>query len=254
MLRRVALGVIFLLSLGWIAYYAYDLLTTGNDYSPAYLFNKEDEGILIVNRPSEVDFRSIEQFAASPTIDLAEKLNDSLYTKGYFSAKRGQILLERESAWNEANINALFGDLAINYSESGTFDLNGYKGRHRKTSLYLYDKEYEMNEEALPAFVHDSKASASFLKVNSSNVIREVIDVYFKENDKVNFVTRNEAIEAGRQVKDHQIFGPIVSSKCSNYHFRERDYWVTKDSIFASSPMAAWTSSCLLYTSPSPRD
>lgn len=238
MFKRALLGILFLASLAWIAYYAWDIASEKSSYIPEIVFSEADGQLLVVSRPDEVNFDAIESFQKAPSLELIKELNDSLYQKGYFSQKRSHLLLFSESNWNNTSLKKLFSGKSV-IVDGANVSIDGYSGRYYKSSLYLKKGtiSHEGNENT--EFPVDKKASASLIAF-SKNGIKSSTDIYFKSNGRVNFITRNANIEQGTQVKDESIFAGLISRNVSKYHFYERDYYATLDQEFAVSPMHQW--------------
>ena len=238
MFKRVLLGVLFIASLAWIAYYAWDIASSKNNYVPEIVFSEADGQLLVVIRPDEVNFDAIESFRDAPTLDLIKSLNDSSYQKGYFSQKRPHFLLISEDNWNSAAIKTLFKGKSPQIDGSKV-RIDGYSGKYYKTGLYLSKGTMEHQGDESNIFPVDKKASASLISFADKG-IQNTTDIYFKANGRVNFVTRNANIEQGAQIKDESIFAGLVSRNISSYHFYERDYYATLDQEFATGPMYQW--------------
>ncbi len=241
MFKRVLLGLVFLVSLAWIASVGYGIFSSTNDFSEEYIFSEADGELLIVNRPKEINFSLIKEFSGSPQFDLVSNLSVQNYTKGFFSFKRPHFIVEKEGEWDEKSLKALFGrdDLRVN-NEDKTLALDGWSGRFKHNRLYVFQGEIDPNPNPYSPFVHDKKATASVLLFGKNNAILSVSDVYFKSTGNVDYITRNEHIKQGNQVHDEDLFGRFISRKITSYHFYERDYYATLDPVYAKGPMMQW--------------
>ncbi|MDG1331392.1 MAG: hypothetical protein P8P74_03635 [Crocinitomicaceae bacterium] len=243
MFKRALLGLVFIASIGWIGYTAFGILTATNDYSEAFVFNEEDGQVLIVNRASEMNFSAIDGFVSSPNFELAESLNSN-YKSGYFSSTRPHFLLISSSNWDSKSIKATFNQESIKVDKSKkTFSFGEWSGSYKRDRLYVSQKEFKLNDEALAEFIYDKKASASVLYFGKKDQVESVLDIYFKANGKVDYITRNDNIKQGKQIRDEELFGGYISRKASGYHFYERDYYATIDEKYANSPMSKWLQS-----------
>lgn len=243
MFKRVLLGLVFLVSIAWIGYIGFGIFTATNDYSERSVFNENDGQIIIVNRASEVNFSAIEEFGSSPNFEISQQLSPS-YKSGFFSLNRGHLILVRATNWDAKSIKEVFNqnELEVN-AEKKTFSFGQWSGKYKKDRLYISTKKFKLNGEPLPEFIYDKKASASVINFGQKNEIESVLDIYFKENGKVDYITRDQNIKQGKQIRDEVIFGSYVSRKVSAYHFYERDYYATLDENFATSPMLNWLQS-----------
>lgn len=240
MFKRILLGLVFLACIAWIGYIGFGIFTATNEYSEVHVFNTSDGQVLIVNRANEVNFSAINGFQSSPNFDVAQNLNRS-YEAGYFSAKRAHFILVNGINWNAKSVEAVFNqeDLKVN-SAKKSFSFGSWSGTYKNDRLYVKQESFDPNPEPLDVFVYDKKASASVLNFGEKNKVKSVLDVYFKANGKVDYVTHDQNIKQGQQVRDEVLFGAYVSRKIASYHFYERDYYSTIDQSFAKSPMAKW--------------
>ena len=239
MFGRIFLSLIFISSIAWIGYVGFDILNVKSNFSPNTVFSSEDGKIAILNRPNEIDFAQINRFDSAPMFSLVKDLQCSECII-FISFERAQLLIERNDNWSEDKIKQIFPD---NYSLSfsgANFSVGEYDGRFFKSSLYLKKGDIQHGSKEL-VFDFDKKASASILTINSDAEINAVEDIYFLPNGKINYITHNENLLQGKQVKDEELFAGVVTNKFSSYHFFERDYYATIDSTFAKSTMLQWT-------------
>ena len=243
MFKRVLLGLVLLASIAWIGYTAFGIITETNDYSELHVFNKEDGQVLIVNRANEMNFSAVEGFVSSPTFEIAETINPD-YKTGFFSSTRPHFILINNSNWDPKSIEGIFNQESIQINKSKkSFSFGEWSGTYKKERLYVSKKKFDMNQNPLTEFIYDKKASASVLYFGKNNDVESVLDIYFKENGKVDYITRNEDIKQGKQIRDEELFGSYVSRKSTGYHFYERDYYATLDDEYAKSPMPKWLQS-----------
>ena len=240
MFKRVLLGLVLLVSIAWIGYTAFGILTATNDYSELHVFNKEDGQILIVNRANEMNLSAVEGFVSSPNFEIVETINHD-YKTGFFSSTRPHFILINESNWNPESIKEIFNQESIKINKSKkSFSFEEWSGTYKKERLYVSKKKFDLNKDALPEFIYDKKASASVLYFGKNNDVESVLDIYFKENGKVDYITRNDNVKQGKQIRDEELFGGYISRKSTGYHFYERDYYSTLDGEYAKSPMTKW--------------
>lgn len=241
MLNRILLALFILGSVCWISIVAIDIMHENNNYSPEYLFGADDEMVLIINRSEEVNVSQLAEFANAPMTVHYLQLNDSLFDKAYLSAKLPQLLLTQNTNWNEVNIHSLFLDSLKQIQFSGNeFQFHDLKGKFYKKSLFLYTGAELNGSKSTKPFVYDKKASASIIHFNTNKTVQTVTDIYYRGRDRSDYITYNKDIQQGNQRKDEQIFASFISSNVENYHFLERDYYASEDSIFANSPMFTW--------------
>lgn len=239
MFKRIFLVFLFLASIAWVAYYAFDIASEKNNFIPEIVFSEHDGQLLVVIRPDELSLDALSAFDDAPCRKIMVTLNDSMYTLGYFSQKRPHLLLIAEQNWNPKKIQQLFIGLDPKMKSDNEFTVDGFEGKFYKSKLYLQKGQVKHDGTGDQKFYFDKKASAS-LFVFEKGGVKNQTDVYFKGNGTVNYITRNAKIKQGSQVRDEVIFGGMVSRNISSYHFYERDYYATLDPIFAKSPMQQW--------------
>ena len=241
MLKKIILGILVAISLIWISIVGYDIFSSGNDFNEQYLFNLQDGQVLIINRSQEVQLSEIDDFNESPFFDLIENLDDSTYDQLFASFLRPHLLVKQKYSWNPSKVDAFFAlsGTPVKHIGSGKFTLGNYVGRYKKTDLYLSPPNYTVNSEKSADFKFDERASASIISFKESSVAW-LTDVYFKSNGKIDFITHDSGLTQGNQVRDAELFASILSSKIDNYHFRERDYYGTLDSVYSKGPMFQW--------------
>lgn len=243
MLNRILLTLVVIGSLTWIAIVGYDILSENNNYSPEYIFGSKDEKVLIINRPNEVIINNLPDFVNAPMINYYNGFNDSIFERAYISAKQPQLLLTRNSNWDEAAIGKLFADsITTLIFGSNSFTYKDLTGKYYKKSLLIFTKELKATPTHGDKFQFDKKSSASIVQINESNKVASVTDIYFKGRDRSDYITYDKKIQQGNQRKDELIFAPFVSSTIDKYHFYERDYFAQIDSVFSKSPMFSWMS------------
>lgn len=248
MIGRIILALIFIGSLVWIGFVGFDILSVKNNFAPHITFGVEDQQVFVVNRPNEVQFHMLNGFENSPISSLCSSLNSENYSKGYFSLNRSHFILKNSENWSEESIESLFSGSELNLIITGSqFTLGDYSGRFFKSSLYVSKGTILAPLEILnkESFQIDNKSSVSIIELNEDGV-KSISDVYFLPSGKINYVSTNNGSTLGKQVKDEVIFSSVVTSKFSNYHFIERDFLASTDSVFAAGPMAQWCLSGVL--------
>lgn len=248
MIGRIILAVVFIGSLIWIGLVGIDILSVKSNYVPQNTFGAEDGKVLVVNRPNEVRYAQVEGFSESPIFNIVAKLNPNSFVRGYFSFNRSHLILKRGDNWTQKNITQLLtaSDQKPIFEGDG-FKVNGFEGRYFKSSLYLSTGDIKRPQDILDesSFFVDKKSSVSIIDFDIVKV-KSVSDLYFLPNDKINYVATNVDKILGHQIKDEEIFSSVVTSKFSSYHFRERDFMSSTDSVFANGPLSQWCLSGVL--------
>ncbi len=240
MINRVILALIFIISLGWIGYVGMDILDNKNDFSPTAFFGEDDKELLIINRVNEVDINQMDGFNTNPFSLLTSQFTKEETPTIYISKSLPHALIISKNKWTKASIKSLLepfeGSLELTSNEFLKGDI---KGRYSKNNLYISQADLVKTNETEP-FKFDKKASASIVLFKADSKVESITDIYFNSGEKTNFITYNEAIEQGNQIKDEIIFGRIISSKIDNYHFTERDYSATLDPVVKDGAMSKW--------------
>ncbi len=247
MIGRFFLAVIFIISIAWLFYVGTDILNVKSNFSEEQIFSAEDKKVLIVNRPDEVRFDFIKDFSNSPLFDVLKKLNSDEYRTAFVSFERPQMLLKRDENWKGEDIKSLFSTLDEKITFDGaSFSIGELNGEFFKKKLYLSKGEIENNYRSSINISYDNKSSASIVEIKDDNTVNSVSDIYFNTEEKVEGrITRFKTVKSiavqGKKIKDEVIFAPVVSKNFTSYHFYERDYFASKDSVFANGPMSKWT-------------
>ncbi len=241
MIGRIVFAFFFIIVIVWIGFVGIDILTVKTSFSQETIFTSEDYKIAVISRPKEVNFDEVPGFDESPLFNIVKSLNSESYSIAFVSYKKPHFLLKSETNWHKESVESLFSQLGLMLKIDGAnFTLGKFQGRFFKSSLYLFEGEQiEFNQEKVE-LVYDKKASMSIIELGQKSMVVAVSDVYFLEDGQVNYITQNDEIVQGKQIRDENIFASTVTSKFSRYHFYERDYYATIDSVYASSPMSKW--------------
>lgn len=241
MIKRALLFLIVIGSIGWLTFIAIDILSDKSNYDETTLFGTEDGTIFIINRGNEVGNSNNLGLTNSTMTAVVDALLQQEFETAFVSEGRNHILINKRTNWDESSLESLFSSFSDDISiESGTFSIGNLNGRFYKKSLYINDgTNYDQIANA-SKFIFDKKASASKVEFGQNNEVTTVTDLYFISGNKTNYITHNKGITQGNQIKDQVLFSHVLSRKVKNYHFYERDYYASKDSIFSTSPMFNW--------------
>lgn len=238
-MKKFILFALIGISIAWLAFVAYDILSTSNQFDPRFAFSHEDEELIVILRPDEASIDEIPSLQESVNKELIYKLSTSHYQTAYISKSREHILIEGKEPWNKERIKELFiTSTAVKFG-SKSFQIDEYQGIWSKSKIYLSAKKFDRNK-AIDGFKFDKKASAAVLTINPKNEVESRSELYFQENGLLKFITNKNDQLLGRKVDDAQLFSALIPSDISSYHFKERDYWASQDSVFASGPMLLW--------------
>lgn len=237
-MKKILLALVILLSLGWIVYFSIETLGVSNTFDPVRLFNSEDKSILIINRQDEIKPGTLEELSGTPCEILYNDLKDSSFSQCFISLTKPHMLLLKKSGWSATDISHLFKSLAIkNLIESeGTFEVGSFEGRFLKQDLYIYEKGYSPNLADSWELKYDKKASAAIVEFNKENT---TTDIYLKGVNRFDYITKSENLNS-KQVNDEELFSRFVSGAIDTYHFYEREYFTTIDSVYSNGPLHEW--------------
>ena len=240
MIKRALLFLIVIGSIGWLTYVASDILSEKSNYNVNTLFGTEDGSLFIVNRPTEVESPEALGFTNLQTAQIMTMALNIEFKTAFFSQNRNQVLIQKEDNWNKANIKELFqSDPSLTIS-SNEFSFKNLKGRYYKKNLFINDgTDYPLNSSG-QTIIFDNKASASRIEFDQLGEVKSVTDLYFLPGNKTNYITHNNNFPQGNQIKDEILFSHVTSKRVQQYHFYERDFYASNDSIFASSPLHDW--------------
>ena len=241
MIKRALLFLIVIGSIGWLTFIAIDILSDKSNYDETTLFGTQDGTLFIINRGNEVGSSSNLGLTNATMIPVVDALLQRDFQTAYVSQGRNHILINKRTNWDKSSLESLFNSFPDDISiESGKISIGKLTGRYYKKNLYINDgTNYDQLTNA-SNFVFDKKASASKVEFGPNNEVTTVTDLYFISGNKTNYITHNKGITQGNQIKDQVLFSHVLSRKVKDYHFFERDYYASKDSIFSTSPMFNW--------------
>ena len=243
-MNRIFLGLVVAASLIWLGYVSMDILSESNNFTPEYLFCSQDDKVLIINRPEEVNVDVLSDFANAPMAGTYRNLDRAGFTTAFLSANQAQLLLVKSANWTVDEIKALFTDSSSSLRfDNDDFYFGKVKGHFYKKNLYLWEGDIQHAEGKQIQFSYDKKASASILHLSGEKGVQSITDVYFKGDKRIDYISYYDAILQGNQVQDELLFANVVTSNFSRYHFLERDYYAGQDSVFANGPMFRWMQS-----------
>ena len=244
MIKRTFLFLFFIGCIGWLTFVAYDILSDKRNYDENTLFGSEDDEIFVINRGNEVGSSSNLGLTNIKLIPIVDVLLDSDFKVAYISESRNHMLIKKRSNWDQSSIKSLLNSLEGNISfESNKFTISEFSGRFYKKNLYINDGSTYDPINTDTHLLFDKKASASKIEFGENNTVKTVTDIYFLPGKETHYITHKNGIGQGNQIKDQVIFSHILSRKVKKYHFFERDYYASKDSVFSSGAMFKWIQS-----------
>lgn len=245
MFARSLLFVVGLISLVWIAYSSYEMLSQENKFNPTYLFGPDDDAILIIN--NSADKEALLQLI--PTTEnnygLIEQLNNEVQSTIIVSTKRNHVLIETKEILTEASIKKLFqNSTELSEVTSSGFNWKNYSAHYYKNHCYLSEQNFEPFNPVYSEFVFDKNSNGSTISISTTNY--SVTDIYLKESGVIDYKLRTKDQIVGKKIDDAKLFSSIISSRISSYEFYEIDYLRTNDSNFVQSPINDWVKNGLV--------
>jgi hypothetical protein len=234
----IALGIASLL---WVGYVAADLIDQRNAFAPTSVFGKEDGKVLIVNRmdEAEISILPFKTIAKNQEIISVFKPHLKKINGLFISAARRVLLIETSGQWNKNSVNDLLKKTKLKFKSTGlkSFEAGGYEIEYHKNILYFHSPDIETTtSEEWANF--DRKSSAVIIDFSSERP--SVLEIYFRQDGKVEFITKNLNGLKGKHTDDKAIFASGLPRNISKYHFFQKDFAAYLDPIFAKSPMKEW--------------
>ncbi len=234
----IALGIASLL---WVGYVAADLIDQRNAFAPTSVFGKEDGKVLIVNRMDEADISVLpfKTIAKNQEIISIFKPHIKKINSLFISAARKVLLLETSTNWDKNAVNDLLKKTGLKFKSTGlkSFEAGGYEIEYNKNTLYFHSPDIETTtSEAWGNF--DRKSSAVI--VDFSSETPSVLEVYFRQDGKVEFITKNLKGLRGKHINDKEVFASGLPRNLKKYHFSQKDFAAYLDPAFSKGPMKEW--------------
>ena len=241
MLKRFLTVVFSILCLAWLSYVALDLIERKTDFDPTTIFGLEDSKLLVINRKAEADPSLIAFSTISKNNELIQAILPFLDEKDQLiiSAQRKNILITSRFPWTSKRVKALFERGGIELKTKGikNFEALGLTVSFHKRRLYI--RQPNLETTTIEGWQHFDNHSSACLIEFSANIAL-VKDIYFRENNKIEFHSKAAASIKGKQVNDQHLFSSILPRSIRNYHFLEASYARSIDPVFRKSPMAKW--------------
>lgn len=239
MFARSLLIIIALISLVWIGYSSYEMLSHENKFNPTHLFGPEDKTILIINEAYNKDLLLSYFQTTDENKSLISSLSSNLNYSIIVSSDRNHLLIESKELLNKTFIQSLFQlNPSLKNITSNSFDIDNYKCRYYKNHCYLSAKEISTYQPSYSHFVFDNNSTGSKIAISPNNY--SVTDIYIKDAGVVDYKLRTKDQAVGRKLDDSKLFGSIISERISSYEFYEVDYLRSVDAEFTKSPLNDW--------------
>lgn len=231
-----SLGVISLL---WIGYASFNIVSIDSKFNPVVLFGEKDASILISNSPEISNlldnFQTTEQNKS-----IIQSLNTVIDFKLYISEQQNHFLLESKNAFSEEKIKEIFilGE-TLKFTSATTFKIGNYSGEFYKNRCYLSIGNFEKNTADYSEFVYDKNSTGAQLNFEKNGTY-SVVDIYLKSDGSIEYKSFFKETLNGKKINDEALFASVISSRITSYEFYEADYLRVTDLTFQSGPMSNW--------------
>ena len=243
MIGRYFLLFLGVVSLFWIGYVGLDILDKKDQFSPSHIFGIEDGRVLIINRTNEC---SLDELDFSLPVESAHLFNslaphlEEMKTI-MLSELQNQLLFENKDNWSKERIVSLFkkAQLSVQFESRHSFKAGNFQGEYNHEILYLAKKEVKKNAQPNDEWLmFDHKSSASIVTFSKNKWT--ISDVYFKQNNCVEYLSQNSKNLLGHQIDDQELFADVLPNDLTDYHFYEKNYYSGQDKVFKKGPMFQW--------------
>ncbi len=232
--------ILGVLSLGWIAYVAFNLSATNFIPHPEKVFTEQDSGVVVIHKTAEIDYNQ-PAFAFLREKPFFQQLlsKTERIQHYYFSTNRDLAILERSKPWTFELIENYFGKLNIgsNLRYSKEIKLsNEWHARYHDNFLVLYRTELHETDKSLVNWNFIDRKSSASLITRTGNQFR-IENTYFINSNKVKYIS--ETNQRGLPLADDQdAFLDIIPASFNQYTFYEKNYAIQEAN--SQSPLFQW--------------
>jgi hypothetical protein len=235
-MKKIIIGFLVVAALIWSVYAALYLVNeSGSQFEPQRVFGIEDETILILQRPNEMQSSPIfQQFNNHPLIASVSAVNWQNFgvSSIFISAKRPLVLAEKRNTWSQnemQQIEAYFKQNNIQIRRDGKFliihQLNNFNKQETK-SFIISNK--------------DKNASGIVFNFNPGQNTWEKTEIYALTDGYFEYRSATSNYKVGVPIKDIDVFSAVLPKNIQAYHFYDKFYYQTKDSVFKDGLMLEW--------------
>ena len=223
----------------WIFYVIYQLTSWKNSLEPSKIFSIKDEQVLVVHKPSGFEWSQFEFTTLHENRNLINPLLSNLASgnKVYISKKRNIILVESSVGWTDSDLKRVLTKSNLRFSKirDGELKIEQYKAllKNNRLLIYKYDEDIEGSDFDWSQL--DRNASASLVRFQKSKI--DFIDIFIKNENTIEYHSRNAGKIKGKLIDDLSIFQSYVPVKSSGYQFFEKTYLASIDPVFRKSPI-----------------
>lgn len=237
MVGRIFLIFLTICSLIWIAYSSLELVEKDKQFTPEYLFGKNDGSLLIVHDAKNLN-RILPYFETTQELTtLTQRIHSEFNGTVYISAKRNQLLFVAKNAFTKEKVKQLFTSSSdLQFTQAHSFKIGNFSGKMYRNYCHLSTAPIVAKAEK-SEFTVDINSNGAIVDFLENGSVR---DLYLKESGMSEFKTKLSEQLNGSKVNDRDLFGTVVSAGVSSYEFYEVDYLRHVDPAFYSGPMNEW--------------
>lgn len=236
MRQRLILLSIGLLSLGWILFSAYDVLSNENLTDFRHYFTPKDRTVFVVQDPNSLDWNN-ERIVTT-------ELNQSLYFSFrkqlkepsiiFFSSKHTKMLIEKKTNWTATEVKALFqnGLFPFQMGRLKKFTFGKLHGLFNGNQLLVYDGELPVAQQN--KIQVSAKASFAWFSWEQNQI--KLTETYRKKEGYYRYIKTNNRNPQLSKKDDQALFSEVVPDFFNTYYFYDKTYAVQLDPKFANSP------------------
>ena len=243
---RVLFVFVVIALLGWTGYAIYEMTNWRNSLEPADIFSIKDEKVLVIHKPNSYDWNQIEFAALAENKNLLDPLLSNLPAncKVYVSKTRSLMLLENTTHWTNESLIACLSKSKLRYSQKeGEFKIEQFSTLKTKNKLLIFKYEEDVEGAEFNWSELDQNATASIVSFGKNTV--DFVDIYSKNDNTIEFHTKNSKGIQGRLIDDISIFQSYIPAKAIDYIFYENTYLKSLDAEYKKGPIHSFVESGL---------
>ncbi len=237
---RYFLFFLSILALAWIGYVSWDFLTRKDLFRLEELFGKEDEAVLIINRPAEFNAALVDFQTDNPVYELVLSMlpNQQEKTSICISRARPHFHITGRSVWDEAAVRLAFAGHPLTFISANKFRFDGYTGLIKKNVVYVFREELKTSVIATEWSNFDLKSSATLVDFSRQKPV--LTEIYFGDGGTSEYITRTQKPAGTGAFDDKALFAMVLPDGLSDYHFTEKFTLAEQDSVYKNSPLFSW--------------
>jgi hypothetical protein len=241
---KISLLLLLLALLGWTGYAIYDMTNWKNTLDPADIFCLKDEKVLVIHKPNSYDWNQIEFPTLAENKNLIDPLLPNLPAncKVYVSKTRNLILLENSIEWSEESLKSHLAKSNLRYSLNGSaIKIEQFSAIKAKNKLLIFKYEEDVEGAEFNWYDLDQNATASIVSFGKASI--DFVDIYSKNDNTVEFHTKNIKGINGKLIDDISVFQSYIPSKATDYLFYENTYLKSIDADYRKGPIQSFVES-----------